>query len=64
MNKVSYYLEKFWLIVGITTTLYALYLLFKGEPVRTVEYVLPIIAFVLYYTRRVLRKRIERSGQE
>ncbi len=61
-SKITLLMEKFWLVVAILTTCYALYLFFSGHEVRTIEYVFPIITFVLFFTRRSMRKRIEAVG--
>jgi len=62
LNKFTLFMEKLWLVIAILTSIYAIYMIFSGETLNSMEYVLPIVAFVLFYTRRTIRRKLESAA--
>jgi Flp pilus assembly protein TadB len=57
-NNLNFILEIFWLIIGILTLTLAVYnLVTKGLEVSYVFFIMALLSFLLYFARRMLRKK-------
>ncbi|MDZ4822149.1 MAG: hypothetical protein SH856_01695 [Flavobacteriales bacterium] len=62
MEKINRGMEHFWLAVTIASAIYAFYKCFSGGwAVEYMNFIIPIIAFFWFLTRRFMRQRMERS---
>ncbi len=64
LSKLSRFMETFWLVVAIAAALHTIYLLVSNGEVTMFNYVFPIIAFVLHFSRKLVRKKVEKSKRE
>lgn len=65
LKKINNFLEKFWLVVGVGTMIYGIYLVNQTSLSESYMYLIyPIIAFVLFGFRYTLRKRLERAEEQ
>lgn len=65
LKTVNRFFEKFWLVVGIGTLLYGIYIVsVRGLEGNYKYLLLPLFAFFLYYMRRRLRLSLQRREAE
>jgi len=58
-------MEKFWLAVAILTSIYGIYMVTKLGIVEAKWYVFfPIVAILFYYTRRRLRRSLDKHESQ
>ena len=64
LKKINSFFEKFWLVVGIGTTVYGVYYINQFGFEGNYQYALfPLVAFLFYGMRRSMRKKIEKRDQ-
>ncbi|MBL7941682.1 MAG: hypothetical protein JNM00_02895 [Flavobacteriales bacterium] len=62
MEKINRGMEHFWLAVTIAATIYAVYrCMTAGWATEYVNFLIPVIAFLWFLTRRLMRKRMEKQ---
>jgi hypothetical protein len=71
LKKVNSFFEKFWLVVGIGTTIYGIYYVYRfGLELQlglqgNIKYLLfPLVAFFFYGLRRSMRIRMEKQESD
>jgi membrane protein implicated in regulation of membrane protease activity len=65
LKSLNKFMEQFWLMVAIITSIYGIYMVYMLGLVEAKWYVFfPIIAILFYYTRRRLRLALEKKESE
>jgi hypothetical protein len=60
LRSVNSFFEKFWLAVGIGTSIYGMFIVATQGLDDNIKYLLfPLLAFFLFYLRRRMRKSLE-----
>jgi len=57
-------MEILWLIIAIAAGIYTIYKVSIGAEMNPIEYAMPVIAFVLYISRRTLRRKLAAAKEE
>lgn len=65
MEKMNRFLEIFWLLLGIISSIMAIYLVMIDGLEKNSKYMLmlPLLAFAMWIMRRSLRLRLEKNRQ-
>ena len=65
MDKLNRGMEHFWLAVTLAATIYAIYrCLSVGWETEYANFFIPVVAFLWFMTRRMMRKRAEKQQRD